>query len=538
MDCRALSSAELPHASKLYRHYVEDFPKVQAFYSHPPNPHELASYAKQLRFPDERRRQVAGILRGQNESFGAGEVTRKHLARLEEGAVAVVTGQQVGLLGGPAYAFYKALTAIATARELTQNGIAAVPVFWMATEDHDLDEVRQTTWFTEGNLQRFALPGVPDNAQPVGQIRLGDAIDGIVREATASLSGPFGGQLAEIVRQSYTPEETYGSAFGKMFARIFSEEGLILLDPLDPNLHRIATVVLCQALAQRDILNDLLLQRGKDLNSAGYEVQVRVTSRSTLLFSLEGGRRQVISAANGGAFICAGKSAPRQEWLHRVDTAPEKFSPNALLRSVVQDYLLPTAAYLAGPAEIAYFAQSQVIYQTLLGRMPVIFPRADFTLVDPKGVRLLKKYKLEIADVWRGAQELRKAMYAKAIPKKLAREFERQLEKLEKSADKLHQAIAKVDPTLQGTITRAEKRIRYQLEKLRSKTGASLDRHEKQVQHHAEFLENLLYPHKGLQARDLCFLPFLARWGSDALEQLREHASVEKPGRHWVVPIP
>jgi len=165
-------------------------------------------------------------------------------------------------------------------------------------------------------------------------------------------------------------------------------------------------------------------------------------------------------------------------------------------------------------------------------------PRADFTLVDPKGVRLLKKYGLDVEDAWEGKQALRKKMYGANVPKKLAREFDANLRQTERNLMKLHRAIAKVDPTVQGAITRVEKRIRYQLEHLREKTGASLDRHEKIISQHAEFLENLLYPQKGLQSRDLCFLPFLARWGSEGLKELQKLAGAKKPGQHWVVPIP
>ncbi len=167
-----------------------------------------------------------------------------------------------------------------------------------------------------------------------------------------------------------------------------------------------------------------------------------------------------------------------------------------------------------------------------------MLPRADFTLVDPKAIRILKKYKLEVEDVWVGKQALRKRMYGVNVPKKLAREFDSNLRQLEKSVKKLHKAIAGVDPTIQGTIARAEKRIHYQIETLREKTGAALDRHDKIIDQHEQFLENLLYPQKGLQSRDLCFLPFLARWGTDGLAELEKHSGAKKPGLHFLVPVP
>jgi bacillithiol biosynthesis cysteine-adding enzyme BshC len=533
MDCRALQPHELPHTPRLYRDYVENFEKLQSFYEHPADLKEAANLAHKLDFPPDRRREVAEILRAQNQQFGNGDATSRNLDLLAEGAVAVVTGQQVGLFGGPAYSFYKALTAIQAAADLIRKGIPAVPVFWMATEDHDVDEVRHVSWFHEGELQQFVLPKPAEEDVPVGKIRLGPEIEELVRRAQPLLGETFG----DILHANYVPDATYGSAFAGMFARIFSDQGLILLDPLDERLHRVAAPILRDALAQRDELNELLLKRDKELDRAGYEPQVKVTSRSTLLFSLEQGKREVVTAVNGD-FISGKLSMDRESWLRRVESAPEHFSPNALLRPVVQDFLLPTVAYFGGPSEIAYFAQTHVIYKKLLGRMPVFLPRADFTLVDPKAERLLKKYHLQVEDIWCSPQTLRNRMYNSAFPQKLSRQFDDRLHDITKNLQKLHKTIAKVDPTLQGSITRAEKRIHHQIEKLRYKTAASLDRHEKLIEQHEKFLQNLLYPQKNLQSRDLCFLPFLARWGSGGLNELQLHSGSKKPGRHFIISIP
>jgi bacillithiol biosynthesis cysteine-adding enzyme BshC len=533
MDFRDLPAGKLPHTSKFIRDYIENFSRLKAFFEHEPDFKSVAKYARNLTFPADRRRQVADVLRAQNVLYGSSSETEKNIDRLVEGAVAVVSGQQVGLFGGPAYSFYKALTAIQAAESLTDSGIDAVPVFWMATEDHDVDEVRHVAWFHEGELQRFELPKPEQEAVPVGRIRLGAEVDELVQRAQPLLGETFGGYLHE----TYIPEATYGSAFAGLFARIFADFGLILLDPLDDRLHQIAAPILREALACRDQLNNELLRRGKALESAGYEPQVKVTSRSTLLFSLTNGKREVITASNG-SFSSGNTTLPREEWIELVEVEPENFSPNAILRPVMQDFLLPTVAYFGGPSEIAYFAQSHVLYEKLLQCMPVLLPRADFTLVDPKAERLLKKYHLDVGDVWAGSEALRKRMYNSVVPKKLAREFDDNLHKIDKTLKKLHKAIAKVDPTIQGTIARAEKRIRYQIEKLRHKAGAAIDRHERQIEAHQGFLENLLYPQKGLQSRDLCFLPFLARWGSGGLYELQKLAGPKNLGRHIIVPIP
>ena len=302
--------------------------------------------------------------------------------------MAVVSGQQVGLFGGPAYAFYKAIAAVRIARDLTEQGIDAVPVFWMATEDHDLDEVRRVSFFDDGKLVKFELPANVGNLAPVGRIPLGSGDRGLAIGGHWRLLGAQEpGSVAQILSECYTPDETYGSAFGKLFARLLAASGLILLDPLDLRLHQIAEPIFAKAIEQRDSLEEQLLDRGKALEKADYGAQVKVSSRSTVLFHISRDGRQAITS-DAGKFESGGKSWTKAELLAAIHDEPENFSPNALLRPVVQDFLLPTVAYIGGPSEISYFAQSEVLYRNLLGRMPVMLPRAGFTLVDTKAQRL------------------------------------------------------------------------------------------------------------------------------------------------------
>src|ERR1700676_3679119 len=195
MDSPAFSPSQLPHTSKLFIDFIENFPKLETFYSHAPTFESIAGYAKALDYPAPRRREVAGILRAQNISFACSLQTEQNLQRLEAGAVAVVSGQQVGLFGGPAYALYKAISAIQTAADLTAAGIEAVPVFWMATEDHDVDEVRHVDLFSDGKLHAFELAKPGSEAVPVGKIQLGPQIDELVAQASRLLSGPGGTSL-------------------------------------------------------------------------------------------------------------------------------------------------------------------------------------------------------------------------------------------------------------------------------------------------------------------------------------------------------
>jgi len=537
MGCVSIPFRRLPHQPKLFVRLIDDYSSVQRFYAHPPTMDAVRQVASSLEYPAERRREVARILREQNAAFGASATAMGTLEKLERGAVGVVSGQQVGLFGGPAYAVYKALTAIRLAEELSEAGVTAVPIFWMATEDHDLDEVRHVTWFDSGKLLRFELPGDTATGRPVGNVRLGPAIEEHVKKTVGLLSGPASEIISRFLAQSYRADETYGGAFGKLFARLFAEQGLILLDPLDARLHRVAAPLYKKALENRDEMNERLLQRGRELEGAGYDVQVKVTVRSTLLFTIRDGVRQPVAASN--AHFKSGEATwTREEALRLVDSSPETFSANALFRPVVQDYLLPTAAYLGGPAEIAYFAQSSVIYEHLLGRMPVVLPRAGFTILDAKAEKLLQKYGLCIENLWAGPQELRRKMESISVPPALAENFDRDKAQVESTLAELGVQIEKLDPTLSGAVSTARNKIGFQLEKLRRKTGRALDQRSGLLAEHEQFLENLLYPNKSLQSRELCFLPFLARWGMEGLSELQKLSGSDTLGEHRIVQIP
>jgi bacillithiol biosynthesis cysteine-adding enzyme BshC len=539
MECRALPFRQLPHQSKLFIQFLDNFPRVKQFYGHPPTIQAVKKAARSLHYPRERRAAVAEILREQNAGLGAGEATRENLARLEKGAVAVVSGQQVGLFGGPAYAVYKAVSAIQIAEELTRAGIDAVPVFWMATEDHDLDEVRISTWFHEDRLTRFELPGNGDAGQPVGRIALGPQVAEMVLEGARILTAAGGEFVAGIFRESYGAQETYGSSFGKLFTRLFAEQGLILLDPLDARLHRVAGEVLRRAVEEREELNEALLARGRELDKAGFAAQVKVTARSTLIFSMgQGpGTRQPITVS-GGKLVCGEQSWTKEELIQAVEAEPEKFSPNALLRPVLQDFLLPTAAYIAGPAEIAYFAQAEVIYKKLLGRMPVILPRAAYTILDAKAEKLLRRYGLKLEDVWRGSQELRRRMETSSVPSTLGKNFDKTLGESDRMLSRLKKQIVRLDPTLGGAVETAQRKIAFQFEKLKRKSGKAQALKTGLIVGHQEFLESLLYPHKMLQSRELCFLPFLATWGMGGLKELQSLSANTKQKEHKVLRIP
>jgi bacillithiol biosynthesis cysteine-adding enzyme BshC len=519
MECHCLPVVELPHTSRLYSDFIQNFQHVAGFYAHSPTFESVKQVAGDLRLDAAMRRQVADILRRQNRDLGTDSSTDQSLDRFASGATAIVTGQQVGLFSGPAYTIYKALTALRLAEDLTAAGTSAVAIFWMATEDHDLAEIDHCYWRGKGATERLEL--LPDVAAgpSVGKLPLGGSVDSLVERAAGLLEGPGAAAVAEALRQSYRPGETYGSAFGKLMARLFAGKGLILLDPLAPELKRLGAPVYRAALDQHAELGPDLEARNKALDHAKYHAQVKVNDGGTLLFVTVDGQRTPLRA-HGEGFVAGTQHFSRQQLAELLDQSPESFSANVLLRPVVQDTLLGTAAYVAGPSEVAYFAQASVNYQRLLGRMPVILPRATFTLVPPQSVRLMGNYELEFSDLLRGRPHLRAKMESKLLPQELTRHFEDGEKSLRELLDGLREPITRVDQTLSGALDTVAEKMLFQYSKLQEKAGRALAFRSGVLDTHEQELTGLLYPDAALQERSLCLLPMLAQQGMGLLDEL------------------
>lgn len=519
----------IPHTTRLYSDYLFHHKAVSEFYPHAPNPGAVASYARGLEFPPERRAKVADVLERQNRSFGCDAGVLESIDRLRRGAVAVVSGQQVGLFGGPLYSLLKAASAIQLARELSAQGVDAVPFFWLATEDHDLAEVNHSVLpIGRHELRPFTSGSSAKGEPPVGKIRFQPEIAKLAHEAAQHLNDD---EIRTAVVESYREGETYGSAFAKLVTRMFSGHGLILLDPLAPELHAIAAPLFREAAERAAELDSALLERGEKIRKRGYHEQVRVTSDSTLLFSLEGGNRKVIHLA-GDDFLVGTARVSRAEMLSRIESKPDDFSANVLLRPVMQDWLLPTVAYFGGPAEIAYFAQVDVVYQKLLRRTTPVLPRLSLTVVDGRMQRLLKKYRLGIPDLFHGSEQLRENIAERSMPADLQQQFITAEDQLRESLEQITAGLQKLDPTLVDAAERSARKMRYQLQKMKSKAARAELRRNEQLTSDALEILTMLFPQKGLQERTLPGIYLIGVHGSALLESMLEIAKDHCPGHH------
>jgi len=529
VKAQCLPFTQIPHTTRLFTDFLSYSPGVQSFYPHSPHFSEWSkAEASTLKYDPSRRERVSAILERQNKSWDASPQTFANLNRLRQGAAAIVTGQQVGLFGGPMFAVYKALTAIKLAQEATAAGIDSVPVFWLATSDHDLAEVNHVSMpGADGVPSTLTISSHGVAGAPVSDVRLGDEILPAVEEA-ASLLGDS--EISQFLRESYRPGETLGTAFARLYARLFNQWGVILLDASDAEMHRVAAPIYRAAVERSEDLDAALLARGQAIEKAGYYQQVKVTPSSVLLFATHEGARTAIRRREGSKkgveFVIGGEPGGQRlssgELLDRIALTPENFSPNVLLRPVVQDYLLPTLAYTGGAAEAAYFAQVGAVYEKLLDRVTPIVPRFSATLVEPKVQRWLRQYGITVRDVFDGPETLRQALASRTLPADLQAAFERANKSVEESFSGLQEALAKLDPTLVEASQTGASKIHYQLDRLRERAMAAELRRSEVVSRHAEALSQALYPENALQERGIAGVYFIARHGTELLRSIHE----------------
>jgi len=513
MEPSCIRHTELPGTSRLFADFNYHFEKVARFYGHNPrDPRSLPAAAHEIYYPKERRAAMVRALLLQN---GGSE----NLQRLAEpGTVAVVTGQQVGLFGGPAYTVYKALTAVRVAQDLSSQGIPAVPVFWLASEDHDFAEV-SLTWTFDASHQPVRLqveapsPGTGGRARPVGGIAPASLPTVELRRSLSEF--PCGDEVSALVEKAYPAGATMAEGFRALLQSILPRAGLLFLNPLDPDVRSISAPLMAEALAAAPELKARLLERNRDLASAGYHAQVHLEPKTSLFFLLEGGERVPLRLKDS-------------EFGSLRDRATE-VSPNALLRPVMQDYLLPTIAYIGGPAELAYLAQSRVLYDHLLGRMPVVFSRCGFTLLDARAEKLLTRYQLRFTEALTHEESLQQRMAHALVPDSVERSFEHTSSEIQHRLKGLSDEVQQFDPTLGAALQRSRAKILYQLEKVRRKTAREALRRNARAGTDAHFLHNLIFPHRHLQERFYSILPFLAQHGFELTDRLLNATGKECP---------
>lgn len=527
-----LDRRRLPGQSRLFLQYLYDFDQVAPLYpagtAHT-GPEALGERAEAARKRDSRlpREALVRMLLDFNARVGSGSSTLENIEKLRDpGTVAVVTGQQLGLFGGPALSVYKALTAVSLARILEAGGYAAVPVFWLPSDDSDFLESRSTAFFDpQGSLLPLGYSGPsPPSATMVGTVLLEATGDPLKRLQDGASVSEYREEVLRTLESAYAPGTFFTDAQGRWLARLFRNQGLILFDALHSGYKDALRPVFETAVVERKRLIRSLQARGRELEAEGHRVQVPVDGSESLLFWLEERRRYKLDFRSGAYWSRGSRSLrlPTAELLDRIRTGTGEFGPNVLLRPIIQDHLFPTVAYVGGPAEVAYFSQVGAI-SPFWKIQCCVFPRAGVTVVDRKSQRLLKKHSLDLVELLSlGASRITQRVARTGASKQVLDEFERVTDVVRESLTRLQGDIVRVDPSLGKMVPRAWKRVFYQMERVEKRFLENYRTRDGVAGRHLDHLQTRLHPQGKLQERVVNFNQFLMEEGPGFIDGLLE----------------
>ena len=518
---------DVPGLSRLFLEYCSEAAAALAYYA--PGSWD-ASWQQRPEKPAHWP-ELVGLLAGQNTSPAAAAA----LEALSNGAGVVVTGQQVGLFGGPLFTPFKAATALARARESTAAGRPHIAIFWLATEDHDFAEINHVVFPARRELRRLTY-AAPEAARPVGGMVLDGSITPLVDEARELLGAS---DATEALADAYQPGRTLAQAFAEFYCRVFAAQGLLVLDAGGREAHRMGAPVLRAAIERADELHSALVACSRELETAGYHAQVTVGPQSSLLFLIEertGERlalkRLAASAQEPDGLWHAGRqSFSTADLVGILEAEPERISPSALLRPVFQDFLLSSSVIVGGPAEIAYFAQSAVLYERILCRVTPALARFSATLVEPKIGEVLKKHGLTLERVFgESAVSLAQLLAAQALPEEGKRKLASAGTALEDELAALLEWMHSLDAGLGQAAESAASKIRYQMSRLRRMAADFHLQREAALTRQAESVFQALYPGGALQERVHGAAYYFARYGFGLAEEMTVQAAKCRTG--------
>ncbi|MBD3184088.1 bacillithiol biosynthesis cysteine-adding enzyme BshC [Candidatus Poribacteria bacterium] len=460
--------------SKLFLDYVNNYNAVKDFYpphfSHEPSWLEIIESTK-----EKDCKKLAEILRRQNQNMGSGQAVMDNIDRLIEGKTfAVITGQQAGILTGPLYTIYKAMTAVKLAQSLENKHDADfIPVFWIETNDNDMEEVNHLNLLdSDSNLIKMEY--TPEDYKPGCSMKdvildndFKDFIDNLKDEFPDT---DFRNKVFGLIEESYKPSRNLGDAFGRMMAGLLGDYGLVLFDPSDKEAKELMSPVFRREIENPLKCTEIINSAGEKLNGMGYESQVEKSDDSTCLFIENEGIREKLLYRNS-VFVMENKdeSLTMLELLEILDSQPWRFSPNVALRPVTQDFIFPTAAYVAGPGEISYFAQLRGIYDFNGVVMPVIYPRSSFTLVETKVERVLNKNDLSLKDLETPYEKLFSELSKDMASDELKEKLSASRNKIEDILGELSSELADFDPNMKNIVNSVTKKIDHQINVMEQK---------------------------------------------------------------------
>ena len=491
---------------------------------------DLMAYETHLQQLEQRkylRERLYSILAAQNKKLFASEAALKNLELFKDpGTYVVMTGQQVGLFTGPLYTIYKAMTAVKLASWLREQFPAYrfIPMFWLECEDHDFVEINNAAVLDRSNAftrVRWAEPAEdePRNLTPIAQMHLDESIRRSIDELFAAMpETEFTADARAIVEGSYAPGTGVATAFARMLTALFPGSGLVFVDPSDPELKQLQAPIVLQELETFPTTGEEVIKRSAELEER-YHAQIK--PRAVNLFLLHKNNRYPIEPSDYGFFLKGTRQRfTRDELLDIADKSPESFSPNVLLRPVIQDFLFPTVAYVAGPSEVSYFAQLQPAYDHFQVPMPIIFPRSSISIVEKKVGKIFQKYGLPYSAMFASPEDAWQMM---AETHRRGFDFDAIRTAVLDAASALPALAADEDANLTDPASSTLAGIERSLQTFEEKLFRSRRQQDEVATGQIGKMLAVLSPEAKPQERQLNILHFYNRYGSEVLGAIESH---------------
>jgi bacillithiol biosynthesis cysteine-adding enzyme BshC len=529
-----------PWIRRLAADYVFDHSRIADFFAG--NPDDPAAWRDAIARTHQHRRQcdaIADVLQAQQRARGASDAAVSAAALLRNPqTVAIVTGQQAGLFGGPLFTLLKALTALRLAEQVTtEHGVPTVAVFWIDAEDHDWEEVKSCRVLDAAMKPLVIAAGDPPLAHtgPVAAVQLDESVNAAISALETAMPGTeFTPGLIDGLRRAYAPGTGMADAFGRWLETVLGPRGLIVFDASDPAAKPLVSQIFAGEIAQAGQTARLASEAGTELEARGYHAQATPQEGSLALFHLNAGRQPI--RPHQESFLVGERQESTSALLERVRISPQEFSPSVLLRPIVQDTLFPTVCYVAGPNELAYLGQLRRVYDAFSTPMPLIQQRASATILDSNAVRFLTRYDVALESLRAQDEAVLNAVLEAQLPPSVESSLEEAVRTLEQRMERLTKEVVQIDPTLEGASRSTLSRMQDDLKKLHGKIIQAAKRKDETLRRQFQSARAQAFPGGEPQERAVGFVYFLNKYGPALVDRLYAELPTDA-GTHWVVTI-
>jgi bacillithiol synthase len=524
---------------KLFVDYTGSNGRISEFFNvNPFQPEQLNRYEKKFSFKGERA-EVVRLLKQFNSGFHQTDNTKRNIESLgKEDALAVVTGQQMTLYGGPLFTVYKVLTAIILSNKWEKKyNRSFVPVFWLADEDHDFEETAAIGVPGDEKVSNIEWSRNNNGEKRVSELELESGFQEFESEVWNQLfETDFTNELKSSIGECYTTGERMDRAFGNWLMKLFGHHGLVLAGSNFKPVKEYAGSVMADSVRKHQEIAEELHSLSSELEELGYHAQVQVQESNLFSIDEDGSRKKI--EFDAGNWIIRGKEErvlSTNELAKEIEQSPHNFSPNVFLRPLIQDTLLPSFAYVGGPSEIAYQAQMKKLYERLGMNQPLIVPRFSATLVESSVDRIMEQLPFEFHRYMDRIEKLESDYISNTDSPDLETIFTDFKARVNELTILLKEKISEIDPTLENTAGKASAIYTTELDKLKGKLYRSLKQQEKTQLSRIRRIKQSLFPNGNLQEREIALIWYMNKYGPDLWDNLLDSLSTEEPVNHKII---